>query len=179
MWTLAIVTVLALAGAAWYIVSDLLAVAESANEELKTDAVAQPAQEELESENTIEAKEELPEEEVYENPFGESKAHRHLRDGDYQNYIHQMAHQKVIADVKWGFIEITEERIDWLLKGLQETELEHEDVYRDILERWATDNFGQVDQDHNTIWRLQGGTIGEATGILSPEEEEAYIKSAR
>ena len=46
MWTLAIVTVLALAGAAWYIVSDLLAVAESANEELKTDAVAQPAEEE-------------------------------------------------------------------------------------------------------------------------------------
>ena len=38
-------------------------------------------------------------------------------------------------------------------------------------------DFSQVDQDHNTVWRLQGGTIGEATGILTPKEEQAYIES--
>ncbi|SES65996.1 hypothetical protein SAMN05216389_101289 [Oceanobacillus limi] len=111
------------------------------------------------------------------NPFGQSTAMNELTDTFYQEYLHGMSHQKVKADAKWGFYEIHPERINWLLAGLNEVELEHEDVYRGILEKWDKGDFTTADLDHNAIWRLQGGTIGEATGVYSPAEEQAYLKS--
>ncbi|WP_199860719.1 DUF6241 domain-containing protein [Oceanobacillus damuensis] len=33
--------------------------------------------------------------------------------------------------------------------------------YRAILEKWAVDDFSEVDKDPNAIWEMQGGTIGE------------------
>ncbi|WP_054751901.1 DUF6241 domain-containing protein [Piscibacillus salipiscarius] len=56
--------------------------------------------------------------------------------------------------------------------------LSHYDVYQSILNRWAAGDFTQADDDHNAIWDLKGGTIGYATGVLSDEEEQAYIESA-
>ncbi|WP_117161077.1 DUF6241 domain-containing protein [Paraliobacillus sp. X-1268] len=112
------------------------------------------------------------------NPFGDSVTQEQLDDEDYQEYIHQMSHQKVIADEKWGFYLITDERINWLIEGLDQVELgETESIYGAILKRWANADFSQVDQDHNTIWRLQGGTIGKATGVMSESEEEAFINN--
>ncbi|WP_268872885.1 DUF6241 domain-containing protein [Neobacillus fumarioli] len=49
-------------------------------------------------------------------------------------------------------------------------------TYKDILERWAAGDFSQIDKDHNTIWDLQGGTIGKATGMATPKEEMAFIE---
>ncbi|MCJ7840033.1 DUF6241 domain-containing protein [Lederbergia sp. NSJ-179] len=121
-------------------------------------------------ENDVEEGAETP------NPFGQKSTQEELTDSDYRNYIHKMSHQKVKADEKWGFYEITPERIDWLLQGLNQVNLKNESVYRDILERWKDGDFSKVDQDHNAIWQLQGGTIGKATGILSPEEEEAFLQ---
>lgn len=54
-------------------------------------------------------------------------------------------------------------------------DLVHEDVYTDILRKWQKKNFNEVDQDHNSVWNLQGGTVGEATGILTEEEEKDYV----
>jgi hypothetical protein len=88
-----------------------------------------------------------------------------------------MSHQKVKAKQKWGFYQITPERIIWLLEGLDLVEVQYEKIYWEILEKWAQEDFSTADEDHNTIWQLQGGTIGEATGVLSPEEEKVYIKS--
>lgn len=113
------------------------------------------------------------------NPFGKNSTQEELTDEDYRNYLHKMSHQKVIADEKWGFYEITSERIDWLWQGLDKADLKNKNVYREILERWREDDFSKVDQDHNAIWQLQGGTIGEATGILSPEEEEAFLQETK
>lgn len=116
-------------------------------------------------------------EEDGKNPFGESTATEELDDDDFQDYIHQMSHQKVEAEEKWGFYEINSTRIEWLLEGLDEvSDLEHDETYKDILKKWAEDDFSSVDEDHNAVWKLQDGTIGEATGILSEEEEETYIK---
>ncbi len=110
------------------------------------------------------------------NPFGDSTPQQQLTDKDYQNYIHQMSHQKVEAEEKWGFYLITDERIEWLLQGLDKVELgENESTYQAILERWQAGDFSQVDEDHNAIWRMQGGTIGKATGILSESAEKAFI----
>src|SRR5690625_4610589 len=117
----------------------------------------------------------------YVNPFHEEYKQEELSDRHYQDYIHKMSHQKVIADTKWGFYKITDERIEWLLKSL---EINYESLYegktyRDILSKWKNGNFSQVDQDHNVIWRLQGGSIGEATGILNAEEEKEYVENTR
>jgi len=112
------------------------------------------------------------------NPFGDPVEQNELGNHNLKEYIHQMSHQKVEADKKWGFYLITEARINWLLNGLDEVDLgESEATYKAILERWANGDFSQVDQDHNTIWRMKNGTIGKATGILSQEEEEEFINS--
>ena len=111
------------------------------------------------------------------NPFGQQTSIEELTDTDYQEYIHGMSHQKVKAEQKWGFYQINSERIDWLLDGLNNTNLSHANVYQQILEKWANGDYQSADDDHNTIWELQGGTIGRATGVLSSEEEKQYIES--
>lgn len=110
------------------------------------------------------------------NPFGEQTKTKDLTDAMYQEYIHGMSHQKVKAEKKWGFYEIHPERIKWLLDGLDDVNVKHEDIYREILVKWKEGNFAEVDDDHNTIWSLQGGTVGKATGILSKEEEQDYVE---
>lgn len=111
------------------------------------------------------------------NPFGEDVALGALNDSDFQEYIHGMSHQKVRAEEKWYFYEINSTRIEWLLDGLREApDLEHEQTYEDILKKWEKGDFSSVDDDHNAVWRLLGGTVGKATGILSEEEEKAYIE---
>lgn len=111
------------------------------------------------------------------NPFGEDKKINDLTDDDMQLIIHEMAHQKVKADQKWGYIRITQNRIDWLYRALNKNKFTNEKTYRAILTRWKNGDFSKSVQDHNTIWKLQGGTIGKATGLLSPVEEERYIEA--
>ncbi|WP_102026587.1 DUF6241 domain-containing protein [Salirhabdus sp. Marseille-P4669] len=111
------------------------------------------------------------------NPFGTKVAMEQLDDAHYQEYIHGMSHQKVRAEKKWGFYELHPRRVEWLLEGLEKVDLQHEQVYRNILEKWAQGDFSEVDRDHNAIWSIQGGTVGRATGILSTAEEQEYIES--
>jgi len=125
--------------------------------------------------------EEKEKQEKFENPFHEAYQQVELRDRHYQDYIHKMSHQKVIADTKWGFYKITDERIGWLLDSLEITYefLDEGKIYKDILTKWKNGDFSKIDQDHNTIWSLQGGSIGEATGILSEDEEKEYLENTR
>ncbi|TKC13791.1 DUF6241 domain-containing protein [Robertmurraya kyonggiensis] len=92
--------------------------------------------------------------------------------------IHGMSHQKVRAEEKWGFIPLTAERVKRLKTIVEKNrdKYEYASIYLDILERWGNNDFSQVDHDHNQIWDLQNGTIGKATGILSTEEEKAFIE---
>lgn len=109
------------------------------------------------------------------NPFGEETKGSELTSIEYNEYIHGMSHQKIKAEKKWGFYEIHPERIKWLLDGLENVEIENEDTYGEILRKWSGGDFSSVDKDHNSIWRIQGGTVGKATGILSVKEEQEYI----
>ena len=93
-----------------------------------------------------------------------------------QDAIHQMSHQKVRAEKKWGFIPLTRERVDRLIEVINANQYQHEDVYLDILKAWKESNFSYIDGNHNTIWILQGGNVGKATGILTLEEERKYIE---
>ncbi|MFC2946979.1 DUF6241 domain-containing protein [Virgibacillus sediminis] len=113
------------------------------------------------------------------NPFGEDRPSHQLSDGLFQEYIHGMSHQKIKAEKKWGFYEIHPQRIDWLLEGLDEVSLDHEDVYREILLKWKEGDFSTADADHNAIWELQGGTVGKAYGVMTLEEEQTYLESEK
>jgi hypothetical protein len=149
---------------------------DSKNEEKDNKTEKQEKQE-----NTIT---ELSEEKLSEgdptklNPFGDSISITELDDGNYQDYIHKMSHQKVVASDKWGFYRITDKRIEWLLSGLEDTDLVQEDLYLRILTRWKEQDFSLADQDHNAVWQLQGGTVGKATGVLTPKQEQQYLDSA-
>lgn len=112
------------------------------------------------------------------NPFGDSVKITELKDNNVRDYIHGMSHQKVVAEKKWGFYGINTTRIEWLLKGVEEaSDLKNQDLYITILTKWKEDDFSTVDQDHNAIWELQGGTVGKATGIMTNEEEREYVES--
>ncbi|WP_044747076.1 DUF6241 domain-containing protein [Bacillus alveayuensis] len=129
---------------------------------------------EFKSEKTPSSQEVNVQVEISENPFGDKGVD--LSEKDIQNYIHGMSHQKVKADEKWIHYFITEERIQFLIDVVENGDYKHKDLYLDILSRWKDGDFSQADQDHNEIWRLQGGTVGKATGVLTKEEEEAYLE---
>ena len=97
-------------------------------------------------------------------------------EGEFQWIVHRMTHQKVAADEKDGATEMTPERIDGLLKTLDETDYVYKDVYLGILNEWDKGNFENAVEAHNEILSLQNGTIGVATRLLTPEEEQEFIE---
>jgi Family of unknown function (DUF6241) len=109
------------------------------------------------------------------NPF-EKNVKTPLNENLVQQYIHAMSHQKVQAEEKWSFFKITDERIEFLLSQLEVNKYEHEDLYASILESWKEGDFSNAASQHNAVWKLQEGTIGEATGVLSPKAEEAFLQ---
>ena len=93
--------------------------------------------------------------------------------------IHAMSHQKVRAADKWVFLPMTPERVERLIEvvELNKDKYEHDVLYLQILNRWKNNDFSQADKDHNAIWKLQGGNVGRATGVLTFEKEEKeFIK---
>jgi hypothetical protein len=110
-----------------------------------------------------------------ENPFNESMKEP-IGENIMMQYIHAMSHQKVAASEKWSYYRLTDARIIYLLEQLEMKDYKHERLYKDILTRWSEEDFSGIDNDHNEIWSLQDGSVGEATGILSKKEEEAFIQ---
>jgi Family of unknown function (DUF6241) len=113
-----------------------------------------------------------------ENPFGE-KVKTPLSEDLIQQYIHAMSHQKVEAEEKWSFFEITDERIAYLLGQLEINNYKSEHTYKEILTSWKEGDFSGAVSDHNKIWRMRKGNIGVATGLLSTKEEKKYIESQK
>ncbi|MGG3467984.1 DUF6241 domain-containing protein [Neobacillus pocheonensis] len=99
-----------------------------------------------------------------------------MTEKEVMDKIHKMSHQKIVSDKKWGAIPLTQERVDRLLKVVNNNHYVNAEVYQSILKRWAKKDFSRVDKDHNEIWDLQGGTIGIAVGISTPDEEKKFIE---
>lgn len=117
--------------------------------------------------------------EKIEYPNPESAIQEPLTETYLQDFIQQMAHQKIIADEKEGSIMITPKRIDNLKQVIEENKelYEHAEIYLDVLNRWGNGNFSTVDYDHNVVMYLQHSkdTKGIAKGIASEEQEIHYI----
>lgn len=95
-----------------------------------------------------------------------------LPEHEVQTMIHSMSHDKTISDYQFGLIPMAPERIARLIDIVETNydEYEHADLYLDILNRWYVGDFTVADKDHNAIWELQGGEIGEATGVVDTVE---------
>ncbi|PHG67584.1 PRK06770 family protein [Bacillus toyonensis] len=96
-------------------------------------------------------------------------------DENIQTALHEMAHQKTKAEQKWGYIFITQERIESLLEIINSNDVAQKNTYVDILERWKQGKYEKVDVDHNKIWKLQSGNLGEGKGIMSQAEQKELI----
>jgi len=101
-----------------------------------------------------------------------------LTDMEIAGFLHRMSHAKVEADEKWGYEPMTVERIVRLIDVIEANKdnIKHSGTYLRILEKWRYNDFSSVQNDHNSVWEIQNGTIGRATGILSHEEEMEYIQ---
>ena len=89
--------------------------------------------------------------------------------------MHKMTHQKIVASEKWGLIRMNEESIAKAKEILLDSDFNSKEDLMEIIERWENGQFAQVDEDHNFIWGLQGGSIGRATGILNEQQEQKFI----
>ena len=94
---------------------------------------------------------------------------------DILSAMHMMTHQKIIANDKWGAIPMTTQNIDSVHAIIELSNFSDKNNLLKITTRWKAADFGSVDRDHNSIWRLQGGTIGKAQGIMTTEEERWFI----
>lgn len=92
--------------------------------------------------------------------------------------MHDMTHQKVVASDKWNSIQMTPERIEQIIKVI-ETKGTDWDLYENMLKiakKWQAGDFSEIDKDHNYFWKLENGNIGKAKGIMTPEEEAAFVE---
>ncbi len=96
----------------------------------------------------------------------------------FKQEIHEMTHQKVYASHKWGEVVVTEELIDDMLQKLdeQQEEFKNASFYHETLTAWKRGDFSNAVEVHNEIWASQSGTIGQATRLLTAEEEKEYIE---
>ncbi|WP_298829265.1 DUF6241 domain-containing protein [uncultured Planococcus sp.] len=91
--------------------------------------------------------------------------------------MHKMTHQKVVASEKWGLIRMNDESIAKAEEILLASDFNSKEDLLQIIERWKNGQFDQVDDEHNFIWGMQGGSIGEARGILTEEQEKEFIEN--
>lgn len=95
---------------------------------------------------------------------------------DFQNMLHKMTHQKVIATLKYGSIKLTKKNVKGMLVILDQNEYKHEDLYREILNEWEENDFSNIIENHNDVWELLGEPDGKAISKASGSKERKFIE---
>lgn len=93
-----------------------------------------------------------------------------------QYYIHEMTHNKIYADVKYGSRPITAEAIATLKEIVQKNDYQDEKFYLETLNAWEEGNFSNAVHVHNTIWTWHGGDIGKAQRMMTEAEQQTYAQ---
>lgn len=91
--------------------------------------------------------------------------------------LHKMTHQKVTAEDKWGAIPMIKANVLAAKEQIAQLTIKEREELLEILAKWEKVDFSEVDHDHNYFWNKQGGTIGKAYGIMSEEQEKAFIEN--
>ncbi|WP_179292628.1 DUF6241 domain-containing protein [Bacillus sp. 7884-1] len=96
---------------------------------------------------------------------------------DIIEILHNMTHQKVRSEEKWGFVQMTEVNLLAMKEVLQKNPGFNQNIdLLGIVTDWLNNDFSNIVAEHNEIWKMKNGTVGKAYGILSPSEEQALIK---
>lgn len=97
---------------------------------------------------------------------------------DVISFMHHLTHQKVEASDKWVSIEMTPERVELLVQVIEQKgkDWKRGKQMLTIAKKWHRGYFDEIDSDHNYLWKIENGTIGEAKGILSAKEEQAFVE---
>lgn len=102
-----------------------------------------------------------------------------MNDEELIQEVHNMSHQKVEADKKWGSSEITADKVQKLYEVIKNKDFKkrsNKQMLLDILEPWTRKDFTNSVSAHNRVWSHQKGNIGKATRLLTPQEELEYIE---
>lgn len=102
-----------------------------------------------------------------------------MSEGELIQEVHNMTHQKVEADKKWGSSEITADKVQRLFDVVKNKNFNNDSTKQmllEILEPWTAKDFTNAVNAHNRIWSYQKGNIGKATRLLTPQEELEYIE---
>jgi hypothetical protein len=102
-----------------------------------------------------------------------------MNDGELIQEVHNMTHQKVEADKKWGSSEITADKVQVLYDVIKNKNFKNgstKSMLLEILEPWLRKDFTNAVSAHNRIWSYQNGNIGKATRLLTPQGELEYIE---
>ncbi|NMD72564.1 hypothetical protein HHO41_20135 [Bacillus sp. DNRA2] len=128
-------------------------------------------------EEQSQAKQELNKSFETATPEGEMPKYETMSEQELLDEVHGMTHQKVLADEKWGSVEITKDKVEKLYKiANSKADSEIRSMLLEILEPWTKGDFSNAVEDHNRIWDYKDGNIGEATRLLTPVEEQEYIE---
>lgn len=96
---------------------------------------------------------------------------------DIVEILHDMTHQKVRSEEKWGFVQMTEVNLLAVNEVLQKNPGFNQNIdFLGIVTDWLNNDFSNIVAEHNEIWKMKNGTVGKAYGILSPSEEQALVK---
>ena len=108
-----------------------------------------------------------------------SEKYENMRNVELVQEVHNMSHQKVKSEKKWGSSEITAEKVQKLFNVIKNRDFEDintKSMLLNILEPWIKKDFSNAVTAHNNIWSYQKGNIGKATRLLTPQEELEYIE---
>ena len=72
---------------------------------------------------------------------------------------------------------MTPENIQEIKIALESTDYRNGSALMGIISKWEQGDFNTVSQDHNSLWSMQGGTIGKAYGTMTAEEERIFIEN--
>lgn len=100
-----------------------------------------------------------------------------LSERELVHEMHGMTHQKVVAEEKWFAVQMTQAKVTDYLNMVQNNRDQYVEAQalEHILTKWSKGDFSSVDEDHNFLWQLEGGTEGKATGVMTQAEEDAYV----
>jgi hypothetical protein len=98
-------------------------------------------------------------------------------EADIGEILHNMTHQKVRSEEKWGFVQMTEVNLLAVKEALKKNPEFNQNIdFLGIVTDWLNNDFSNIVAEHNLIWKMNKGTVGKAYGILTPSEEQALIK---
>lgn len=102
-----------------------------------------------------------------------------MSEQQFQLRLHQMTHQKVVADEKRGAVEMTPKTIENMLEVVTANQDVYDRAFFYELEfnAWQNGEFSNSAEFHNVIWKLQNGVDGEATGLMTEKQEAHFVKT--